>query len=174
MAITNRKGIGLNIIGSSGSQSILSTTQMFLKSDIQSGHFNLFTVSKPTGISIPHQTNWDASLVSFNYNGSVMENGAQTNQINFTWKDYSTNKNDSYYSSHFGKTAVDYYVDMDWSITDMDVEDEFAIVGNGNFTSIDKIYIDTPITRDLMGVQKISTAIYPTKALPPVVYYPVT
>ena len=101
---TKSNKLGLRIIGSDGNTSILSTMDMVMKCDLSSGNLNLYTKSKPTGVAIPHDTNWDASINSFPLEQQAIPGFTNNGDLEFTWKDFSTTKSDTYYDFNKGSS----------------------------------------------------------------------
>lgn len=100
--------IGFNIIGSDGYTSILSTIPMVMKCDVTSNDLTLYTKSKPTGVAIPHDTNWDASINSFPLEQQAIPGFTSNGDLEFTWKDFSTTKIDTYYEFNKGNLCQVY------------------------------------------------------------------
>jgi len=142
----SNKGIGLSIFTSNNASTsaIFGNQSLFMKTDIQSSDLPLYIKSKPSGLQLARQTNWDFSLNSFKFNSSMANDGIFNSSIGYLWKDYSRNKNDSFYDVDGG---IDYYITSDWSISDMDSIDDIVVAGISDWTSTEKLVPDTPITR---------------------------
>jgi len=149
---TKSNNLGFRIIGSDGNTSILSTMDMFMKCDLASGNLNLYTKSKPTGVAIPHDTNWDASINSFPLEQQAIPGFTNNGDLEFTWKDFSTNPMDSYYPVG-AQVGIDYTISANWSVNDAVVVDDIAIVATKDWTSTEKIVLKTPLTDSFKAVQ---------------------
>lgn len=162
--------IGLNIIGSDGYTSILSTIPMVMKCDISSNDLTLYTKSKPTGVAIPHDTNWDASINSFPLEQKAIPGFTNNGDVEFTWKDFSTTKSDTYYEFNKGKLGIDYTISANWGVNDAVIVDDIAVVATKDWTSTEKIILDTDLTKTFRG-----HSVYTAKTISwPIVYYPIT
>lgn len=162
--------IGFNIIGSDGYTSILSTIPMVMKCDVTSNDLTLYTKSKPTGVAIPHDTNWDASINSFPLEQQAIPGFTSNGDLEFTWKDFSTTKIDTYYEFNKGKLGIDYTISANWAVNDAVIVDDIAVVATKDWTSTEKIILNTPLTKSFQGhsVYTAKTIIWPR------VYYPIT
>ena len=167
---TKSNKLGLRIIGSDGNTSILSTMDMVMKCDLSSGNLNLYTKSKPTGVAIPHDTNWDASINSFPLEQQAIPGFTNNGDLEFTWKDFSTTKSDTYYDFNKGKLGIDYTISANWGINDAVIVDDIAVVATKDWTSTEKIILNTDLTKTFRG-----HSVYTAKTiLWPITYYPIT
>lgn len=138
-----------------------------MKADHSSGNMDLFLRSKPTGVALNHQTNWDFTLKS-DVQLEYLANG----DLEFSLNDYSTNSNDTYFKFNQGKLPIEYTLSFDWNINDVSAVDDIAAVSISNWSSTEKIILDTPVTREFS-----LCSIYTQKRLPSqkkVTWYPVT
>ena len=170
---TRTNSLGLNMWGASGYTSVLSTQKLFMKADISSGNLNLFTKNKPSGAYLQHDTNWDASLNSYNFNSSMVNNSIANSDLEFSWKDFSTNKNDTYFFTNAGKSAVDYTISANWNINDTSIVDDIAVVAVSDWTSTEKITLDTALTRSFQ-LYSVHTGKVIGGGNPEIIYFPVT
>lgn len=167
MASKRSSSLELNLFGASGYTSILNTNNLFMKADHSFNNMDLFLRSKPTGVAINHQTNWDFSLKS-DVQLEYLANG----DLEFSLNDYSTNLNDTYFKFNQGKFPIEYTLSFDWNINDVSATDDIAAVAISNWSSTEKIILDNPLTRLFRLV-----SIYTQKRLPSqknITWYPVT
>jgi len=129
--------LGLNIFGSSGN-GMIHGMPLYLQANLGSGLLPLVVQNKfnKSGI-LKANTNYDFSLSS----PEAINNVSNAN-LEFTWKDYSSNKFDTYYYTNRGAQAVDYTMSADWSISDIAVKDDIMAVGTSDWTSFEKYMMD--------------------------------
>jgi hypothetical protein len=131
--LNKSKSLGLSIFGSNVS-GVMSATPLYLQSHIASGNLNLYLKNNfnKSGI-LKSNTNYDFSLMSPNRTNNYFNA-----DIEFTWKDYSSNKFDSYYQTNRGAQSVNYTLDANWNATDIVVEDDIMLIGTSDWTSFEK------------------------------------
>jgi hypothetical protein len=157
--------IGLEIHGGSGYTSLFGSTNLLLKSDLQSKYLDLFIKSKPITPEIQHKTNWDISLRSYPKTEYVA-NG----DFEFSWNDFSSHVNDTFFKSANGKIPVNYTVSANWNVSEIDALDDIVAVAVDNWTSTEKIVLNTPLT-DIFNLYSIYTEKITQQD---VTYYPVS
>lgn len=172
---TKSNKLGLRIIGSDGNTSILSTMDMFMKCDLSSGNLNLYTKSKPTGVALPHNTNWDAGInstdVTVGFYNAARARASAVNTIDFTWKDFSCDRiYDTYYTTAKGRNSIDYNISASWDFNDAVVLDDINIVATKDWMSTEKIIVKTPLTESFKGVSVVTSEVLKHER----VYYEVT
>jgi hypothetical protein len=154
--LNKSKSLGLNIFGSSGN-GITKAAPLYLQSHIASGNVNLYLKNNfnKSGI-LKANTNYDFSLVSPNRTNSYFNA-----DIEFTWKDYSSNKFDSYYQTNRGGQAVNYSLSANWNVTDIAAEDEIMAIGTSDWTSFEKYTADLGSNPALYSAYIAPVTLYP-------------
>lgn len=155
--------LDLNIWGGDGYTSLFNHSPLYLKSDAQTKALDLYIKSKPVTPEIKAKTNWDVSLRSYPANEYVANA-----DFEFSWSDYSSHRNDTFFVASNGKIPAEYTISANWGVNDIDSVDDIVAVAVKDWTSTEKIILDTPITRNFY-LQSIYTKKVTT---PDIVYYP--
>jgi hypothetical protein len=116
--IDKTTGLNLSIFGSSGV-----------------GQFGIIPlrVQADNGTYIPHETTWDASLY-----GPDLINSVVPNQLNVNIADFSVNKYDYHYGINNGKNYINYDIQSNWYVDNIDISDDIAVVGMKDWVSTEK------------------------------------